>query len=216
MSVILEYAMRSDELVLAQTLASGDIRLDVERVTALDPECPVLFTWVGSDDLDGFEAAARDDPTVTDITVLSEVDGKRLYSMQLTDETDLVLYPAWVKLGGEGLEASFADGWWHSRVRFPSRDAVSSYHGFLEEHDVEFRLQRLYESDGAERDGAGLTPEQHDTLKLAYERGYFEVPRRVTTNELAAELGVSDQAVSERLRRGYARLVEHVVGVERE
>jgi predicted DNA binding protein len=43
---------------------------------------------------------------------------------------------------------------------------------------------------------------------LAYERGFFDIPRRATAADLAAELDVSRQAVSERLRRGYAALVE--------
>lgn len=48
---------------------------------------------------------------------------------------------------------------------------------------------------------AQLTEQQQETLQLAVERGYFEVPRKTTCEELAAELGVSTSAVSTQLRR---------------
>ncbi|WP_255197356.1 helix-turn-helix domain-containing protein [Halorarius litoreus] len=214
MSIIAGYAVRSDGLVLHEALSRTGVRLELERTVATDPERPSLFLWVEGDDLDAFDAAAHDDPTVTDITVLSEVDGKRLYSMRVTDATEIVLYPEWVSLGAERLQAYYVDGWWHARARFPDRQAFAAYRDFLSRNDVEFRLKHLYNGERTAADAATLTLEQRETLKLAYERGYFEVPRRVTTSELAAELGLSDQAVSERLRRGYARLVEATVQLE--
>jgi len=52
-----------------------------------------------------------------------------------------------------------------------------------------------------------LTPGQALALETAYEMGYFEVPKDVTSAEVAAELGVSKSAFLERLRRGQARLL---------
>lgn len=54
-------------------------------------------------------------------------------------------------------------------------------------------------ASGTTRDG--LTTRQRETLRLAADRCYFEIPRRATLADLADELGVSDQAISERLRR---------------
>jgi hypothetical protein len=215
MSIIAGYAVQSDGLALSETVARTNARLELERTVATDPDRPSLFLWAEADDLDAFEAAARRDPTVTDIRVLSEVDGKRLYSMQVTDVTGVVLYPEWVRLGAERLQAYYEDGWWHARTRFPDRSAFVAYREFLESNGVEFRLKHLYDGETTTTsDAATLTPEQRETLQLAYERGYFDIPRGVTTTELAEELGVSDQAVSERLRRGYARLVEATLHVD--
>jgi len=47
---------------------------------------------------------------------------------------------------------------------------------------------------------------QQEALSLAFDRGYFEIPRRVTLVELGDEVGVSDQALSERLRRAQTKL----------
>jgi len=42
---------------------------------------------------------------------------------------------------------------------------------------------------------------------LAYERGYFNLPRDVTMEELGEELGISQQAVASRLRRGIRNIL---------
>jgi hypothetical protein len=57
----------------------------------------------------------------------------------------------------------------------------------------------------------GLTDSQHRVLELASRRGYFEVPRDVTLKELADEVGVSHQALSEQIRRGTGALVEDTI-----
>jgi predicted DNA binding protein len=56
--------------------------------------------------------------------------------------------------------------------------------------------------------GVGLSRHQHDALVTAFEEDYYAVPRGVTLDGLADELGVSHQALSERLRRGHRNLVE--------
>jgi predicted DNA binding protein len=51
---------------------------------------------------------------------------------------------------------------------------------------------------------------------LAVRRGYYDIPRRTSMGELAAELGISDQAVSERLRRAIVALVRNTMPTEGE
>lgn len=212
MSVIGEYAVRSEDLALGATLRTvSGVELDVERAYATDPTKPILFVWATVPDVAAFDAALESDSTVGEFEVLSEVDGDRLYRIATTDRIGVALYPAWVELGAERLEARYADGWWHARTRFPDREALSAYRQYLQDNDVEFRLERLYGSTKRENGDRALTDEQRETLELAYEVGYFDVPRSATTTDLAAELGVSNQAVSERLRRGYARLVEETI-----
>lgn len=211
MSVIAEYRVSADRLVMGPTFeAVPDIELELERSFATDPAHPILFAWVRGP-LDAFETAATEDPTVADLRVLDTVGEKRLYRIAVGDETEVVLYPRWVELGAERLEAWYADGWWHSRTRFPDRDALADYREFLDEHDIVFTLKRLYGAEQATDDDLGLTPEQRETLVLAYEMGYFDIPRGTTTTGLAEELDVSNQAISERLRRGYSRLVEQLL-----
>ena len=46
-----------------------------------------------------------------------------------------------------------------------------------------------------------LTEEQLELLETAFRMGYFEVPRQATSEEIAAELGISQPSFSEQLRR---------------
>jgi len=50
--------------------------------------------------------------------------------------------------------------------------------------------------------------DQRDALSRAVAAGYFEVPRRTTLVELADELDISDTAVSQRIRRGMANVLQ--------
>ena len=65
----------------------------------------------------------------------------------------------------------------------------------------------MYNPDDPETDVSDLTPAQREILELALDRGYFAIPRETNLMELAEELGISDQAVNERLRRGTAKVV---------
>ncbi|WP_331234788.1 helix-turn-helix domain-containing protein [Natronorarus salvus] len=57
----------------------------------------------------------------------------------------------------------------------------------------------------------GLNSEQYVALHAAVEGGYYETPREVTLDELAAELDVPRSTLSYRLRRAEAELAEAFV-----
>ena len=52
-----------------------------------------------------------------------------------------------------------------------------------------------------------LTRKQRELLEIAYRKGFFDVPRRVTLAQLAGELGVSRSTLMESLRRAEARVM---------
>ena len=56
-----------------------------------------------------------------------------------------------------------------------------------------------------------LTDRQYETLKLAWDHGYYEVPRRTDLQELSDRLGVSRSAVSQRLTTAETKLVGLVI-----
>jgi predicted DNA binding protein len=210
-SVIAEYRLTSDRLVLATTFERlPRVELELERSFANDAGRPVLFGWV-TGPLDAFERTMATDPTVSSFERLDGIDGRRLYQIVISSETEVLLYPVWVELGAERLEARFADGWWHARTRFPDRDALGDYRDYLKTEGIEFALDRLYDAGRGGDGDIGLTEQQRETLVLAYQEGFFDIPRGATTSDLAEQLGVSNQAVSERLRRGYSRLVEQLL-----
>ncbi|WP_290819189.1 helix-turn-helix domain-containing protein [Halovivax sp.] len=104
------------------------------------------------------------------------------------------------------------------RVSFTVTD-VESVRTVLEElteadATVEPRGMSIVDPNGDARveiDVGEITPKQWEALELAHERGYYERPRRTNLDELAAELGVSKSAVSQRLCAAEARLVGAVL-----
>lgn len=213
MSVIVEFKTGSSRLPLAEAVErEPGVRLEIERETATIPTMPNMFFWAAGEDLDAFEEALENDSTVSDLKRLSEAGGRVLFWAQVAEDVDVVPYPEWVKLGAEALSGRYYDGQWHNRMRFPDRQSLREYREFCEGSEIGFSLHRLYDADKETTEPRdGLTDEQREVFQLAYERGFFEIPRQVTLDELGQELGISNQSVSERLHRGYARLVENFV-----
>ena len=61
-----------------------------------------------------------------------------------------------------------------------------------------------------------LPAEERETLRVALEKGYFEVPRATTLVEVADELGRSDVEVSQQLRRGMGDVLRETTILEGE
>jgi len=58
-----------------------------------------------------------------------------------------------------------------------------------------------------------LTDMQEKTLRIAYDSGFYDVPRRTSIERLARLLGVSPHAVSETIRRAHRRLVANYLRI---
>ena len=102
------------------------------------------------------------------------------------------------------------DGWVQKRW-FADRDAFLAYCQFWRENGTSFSLIRLSRVDRDDPLSPTLTDCQREALLTALEMGYFDVPRTATLDEIGDELGVSAPAVSERLRRAHATLIEQFV-----
>ena len=52
-----------------------------------------------------------------------------------------------------------------------------------------------------------LTDKQYETLMLAHRKGYYEIPRKITLEEIGEELGVKRVACQERIRRAEQKII---------
>ncbi|WP_254537247.1 helix-turn-helix domain-containing protein [Halomarina litorea] len=212
MRVIAAYRATSPDLMLAESLAATDVNLAVDGGRGASGDRSLRF-WATGGDLDGFETAMADDRSVSGVEPLYRNGTARLYRGKVGDEA-AELTPTGT---GEGtaLAARFADGWWHAETRFPTADALDAFYDHLVERGVTVDVQSVYDArerpDERRPAEPKLTKRQRETLELAYAEGFFEIPRHVTMGDLATAFDVSEQAISQRLRRAYARLVEAAV-----
>ena len=178
----------------------------VREETDLTPDGGIrIVCRATGDDLDAFEAALAADEAVADLTTLAETDESRVYAVRIAIPGDETAYAALVDCGGQILALEHDVDGVHARVRLPSREAYVALKEAWERRYGDLRTLGLYTERGG--DGLALTPKQREALAVAIDRGYFDVPRRATLAEVAAELGVSDTAASQRIRRGCRELV---------
>lgn len=162
--------------------------------------------WLTGVERDAIDTALEGAPSVSAYSAVLSGDERWLYDLEFTEDTVNVFE---VAADGQGtvLNASAADGRWNIRARFGDREDVSRVYDRLVDQDVTVDLVRLTDLTEESLPEHGLTPKQYETLLAAHEHGYFTIPRETSMQELATELGVSHQALSERLRRAYRTLV---------
>lgn len=79
------------------------------------------------------------------------------------------------------------------------------------------RYDRMGRDRHEANDSTGALPaEERETLRVALEKGYFEVPRAASLVEVADELGRSDVEVSQQLRRGMGDVLRETAILDEE
>lgn len=213
MSLFGEFHVPSRVLALHETLqGQPDVTIEIERVIATENYLTPYF-WVSTDDLEAFEAAADRDRSVRDLQRLDEFDEATLYRAEWKENVESIVY-AYMTVGAAILEASGQDGEWELRMRFEDREALGRFQEYCSEQDIQFDLVQLYEISQPRSSGQyGLTGKQYEALTTAWEMDYYESPRAVTLEAVADELGITEQSLSDRLRRAYDQLIAHALVV---
>lgn len=196
-------------LALSHTIRSlNDIEVGVISDAGTDPEHDVYFFWIEGDDFELVNAALDADHTVDSYTPVVDSGSRRTYRVEYSDEAKLIT-PGIVDAGGLTLESrSYLTGW-QLHLEFPDHDALLALNDYVNEEDIQLEILELQHRDAPIEDSPhDLTESQRAALVGAFVQGYYDDPRTVTQEELASILGISSSALSGRLRRGAARLIE--------
>lgn len=214
MSILATFTVPAADFLLERSLERvPEMHVEVERV-AVEDEAVTPYLWAGDGDFEAFEAALADDPSVEDARPLETDPDRRLYRITWRRRVEDVTY-AISDTDATVLKAESEGENWTVQILFPDEDTLSAFQDYAAAHDLSLHLDRLHRSDYPEAVGKyGLTDEQVEALVTAYETGYFEVPGEVTLDAVAAELGISKNAASARLRRGYCNLVQSTLTPE--
>ena len=190
--------------------ASDDVSVTLEQQGVFGSGDVTWVFWAEGDDVAAFEEGLEPDPTVEEYSVIGGDDRRRLYQVRLSRVgRKRSASTCWTEASGQFMGATRSDGWWTLRIRFPDRESVRTFFECCADLDgVTASLLQLYESDTTGERPYGLSRRQLETLQTAFDAGYFEIPRDAALDDLAVELDVSDNAISERLRRGIRSVLE--------
>ncbi|WP_123538543.1 helix-turn-helix domain-containing protein [Halosimplex salinum] len=213
MSTIVKATLPAEQFALAETFETvPDVEFDAVRLVTHGTDRVVPLLWATDGDSTEVEAALEADGSTDDVALVSRRNHDSLFKMRWTARVRFVTHVL-VEAQGAVVSARGTTDGWTFRVLFPEHDAVSTTYDACEEQGIDLDVTQIYHLDDAPSlGGFHLTDQQFKTVRTALERGYYEVPRETTLEELATELDVSHQALSERLRRGHLALIENVVG----
>lgn len=215
MSTIAELAIPADAFALRQTLeAAADLNVEVERVVASDPGHVMPYVWFSGDaaTLATVDDTLATDPSVDDATRLVARDDESLYRIDWANDVVVMLH-ALTDADATVLDAYVETGQWQFRVLFPDREALSRTYEFATEQGLPIEILRIHRLEERRHGRYGLTDPQYESLVAALEYGYYEIPREMDMDELSDELGISHQALSERLRRAHRTLAKELVDI---
>ena len=205
------FTVPPDAFPLGSIFASvPGVTVELERIVPREGVI-IPYFWVRGVDIDDVEAAFSTHPGVKNIRFIDSVDDEYLLRVEWDPEYEGILS----MLGETGVPLITAIGTtdqWTFEIRGDHRSDLATFQQRCQERDIPVTLTALHAltpvGTGTE---AALTDSQLEALVLAYERGYFNSPRDVTMGELGAELGISQQAIASRLRRGIRQILRRTL-----
>lgn len=207
MSVIADFSIPANQFALGDLL---EVRPGIQiRLEAMIPtgDAVIPYFWVRSPDVEAVEATLQESPMVSEVHVVDEANGETLFRVEWVDGINGVIESisdhGAVVLDGEG-----HGDHWSFQLRFPEYDTLSAFYRDIVDKGISIDLEGVHNPVASARaQGFDLSPAQREALAIALEEGYFAVPRETTLVDLAEKLGISDSAVSQRIRRGLAKIL---------
>lgn len=130
---------------------------------------------------------------------------QRLYYIEWVDDRSVL--GQLVERTGIVTSATLDAGGWQVTLTFPTREELSTAYEIWKTNHWRIYVDRIVDDAEKLTGTTGLTDEQHRAIERAVEMGYYEIPRQITLKELAVELDISHQALSELLRRANRNLI---------
>ncbi len=211
MSVIVEMTLPSEAFELGRVLrVEGLTRVTLETMVPMGGR-PTPFFQINNGVRASFKRSVREHTAVEAIRRVNRSDTETLYALDWTPSPGTV-FRRLMDMDVAVLNATGSAETWALELRFPDHETLSEFQEYYIDEGIDVTIERLYNPTKPDAGiWYGLTPAQRETLMYAVEKGYYRLPREISTQELADEFDISDQAVTERLRRGIGTLVSNTV-----
>ena len=201
--------VKHPDLALSPTIRSlPDADIGVVSDAGTDPHHEVYFYWIEAPDFDAVEETLAEDHTVSAFAAIIEDEGRQTYRVEYSDAAKLIS-PPMTDIGGVIVDSRGHANGWLLDLLLQDHDGLYQLNEYATEEGMKLDVVEVQQTDAA-REGPdfGLTEAQREALVAAFLHGYYDEPREVFLEDLADLLGVSPTAVSGRLRRGSARIIE--------
>lgn len=211
MSVIAHLRIPADSFELGRIMQlEGETSIELESMVPLGEKAVPLFS-VYDGSRSTFRDRVRDHPSVEHLREVSSHNEQTVFALDWNVERD-IFFQGVLETGAHLLNAKGTKDTWEFELRFPDHDALSEFQQYCLKAHISLEVGRIYNPT---RPGSGqwygLSTAQKDTLVRAVQGGYYSIPRQMSTQELAETFDISDQAVTERLRRAIIMLVENTL-----
>ncbi len=207
MATVLEFTSPADEFPLGTVFENlPGVTVELERLIP-HGDLIVPYFWVRGAAAGDVEAAFQAHVGVADVELVDHVDGEYLMRAEWDSEYYGVLSALAranvVVLSGIGTKEG-----WQFEVRGEDHKSVSEFRAGCQEHGIPIEITAVHALLPLQGDGYELTTKQREALVSAHERGYFDSPRSTSLDEVAEAIGITQQSLSSRLRRGHRRLID--------
>ncbi|WP_049893853.1 helix-turn-helix domain-containing protein [Salinarchaeum sp. Harcht-Bsk1] len=206
MATVMEFTSPVAEFPLGSVFENlPGVTVELERL--IPHETLIIpYFWVRGADTDDMEAAFEPHAGVSNIRLIDSIEDEYLMRAEWEQEYFGILSALAeanvVVLSGTGTKEE-----WRFEVRGESQETLAAFREYCQENDIPIAITAVHAMLPIQGEGYELTETQREALVLAYERGYFDSPREASLQEIADEIGITQQSLSSRLRRGHHRLI---------
>lgn len=204
MSVLVRVAISPGDFKLERVLrARSDVQVEIERLVPLGREV-VPYLWIrGAGTAERARSAVAGDDDVAEVDVVGRSSDATLVRVTWS-AADHPFLDALTTAEATCLQGVGKHETWQFKLRFDTHERLAAFYRECSDRDIHLTVRSIHHQATPEEGHVSdvLTDAQYETLRTALEIGYFSIPRESTLEELADELGISDTAASQRVRRG--------------
>lgn len=206
--LIAAFQLEHEAVALEQTFEEvPEMQIEAERIAAHSTEWTMPSLWASYAESTSIREALEADPSVNTIVTETEFGDEVYYQIEWSDSVQDQI-STYVDKSGSITKASGTPDGWRLRIRFGDRNQFDMFLKTLSEQEYSYRLLELRQPDEPRVSVAGLTERQREALVAAFHNGYYEIPREISGDEIAAKLDISQQTLSELLRRGTNKIIK--------
>ena len=206
MATIMEFTSPAEEFPLGSIFEdSPEVTVELERLIPHE-KFIIPYFWVRGSEIADIEAEFEPHAGVRDIQLVDSIEDEYLMRAEW-EQSYFGVLSALAKASVVVLSGIGTKDEWRFEVRGESQEAIAEFREDCQDNDIPITITAVHAMLPIQGEGYELTETQREALILAYERGYFETPRESSLEEIADELGITQQSLSTRLRRGHRRLI---------